>query len=155
MVHQFICHRTRIRRGRRWRTYIMRFARIHIVFMLKLGITAHDCCILRPDDALQSLHELAKDSNARLRRQNKWSRSILSMAPDRWTKSCWADAFNGGLVVLLHSVELVSLEVGGCVRSSHSCTSITESKQLFRPAIVSSCEVTPSHDSTDPSKLYG
>ena len=89
-------------------TYIMRFAWIHIVFMAKLRIAADDCCVFGPDDTFQSLHKLAKDCNASLRRQDKWGRSVFSIGPDRLTESHWADAFDGDVIVLLHVVGSVS-----------------------------------------------
>ena len=89
-------------------THIVRFAWIHVVFMAKLRIAADDCCVFSPDDAFQSLHELAKDCNASLRRQDKWGRSVFSIGSDRLTESHWADAFDSDVVVLLHSGSFVT-----------------------------------------------
>lgn len=93
---------------RRKIAYIMRFAGIHVIFMVELRITADDCCVFSSDDSFQTLHELPEDCNARLRRQDKWGRSVFSIGSDRLTESHWADAFHRDVVVLLHSVESVS-----------------------------------------------
>lgn len=73
----------------------MRFAGIHVIFMLKLVIAAHDRRILVPNDALQALHELAKYFETGFRWQGEWSCSIFSMCSDRLTKCHRADAFDG------------------------------------------------------------
>lgn len=86
----------------------MRFAGIHVIFMVELRIAADDCCVFSPDNALKSLHELTKGCNASLRRQDKWSRSVFSMGSNRLTESHWADAFDGDAVVLFHSADFVS-----------------------------------------------
>jgi len=98
---------------RRRTAYIVRFAGIHIVFMAELLVAADNRCVLCSNDALQSLHELTKDCNACFGRQDEWSCAIVSMAPDRWTKSHWADAFDGEVVALLHDGDSVFLEVNG------------------------------------------
>jgi hypothetical protein len=101
-------HYSQIKVTEKKTAYIMRFAGIHVVFMVELRIAADDCCVSSPDDTLQSLHELTKDCNASFRRQHEWSRSIFSMGSDRLTESHWADAFDGDVVVLLHSADFVS-----------------------------------------------
>jgi hypothetical protein len=80
---------------RRSCTHIMCFAGVHVVFVLKLVVAAHDCCIFRPDDVGNALHELAKDFEAGFRRQDEWSRPVLSMSSFGLTESHWTDAFDG------------------------------------------------------------
>jgi hypothetical protein len=94
----------------------MGFAGVHIVFMAELLVAADDRRILRTNNALESLHKLAKDCNARLWRQDKWCRSVLSVGSDRRTESHRANAFDGDVVALLHTVGSVSLEANGYVR---------------------------------------
>ena len=86
----------------------MRFAGIHVIFMVELRIAADDCCVFGTDDTFQSLHELTENCNARLRRQDKWGRSVFSIGSDRLTESHWADPFDGDIVFLFHSDGLVS-----------------------------------------------
>jgi hypothetical protein len=72
----------------------MCFAGILVVFMLKLVVAAHDCGILRPNDVFDALHELAKDFEAGLGRQDEWRCPVLRIGSDGLTISHWADAFD-------------------------------------------------------------
>ena len=90
--------------------YIVCFAGIHVVIMLKFVVAAHDCGIFRPDDVFHALHELAEDFETGFRRQDKRSCSVLSVRSDRLTKSHWADAFDGYRLVELHDDQVVVLK---------------------------------------------
>jgi hypothetical protein len=70
--------------------------------MLELSVATYDCCILRPNNALHALHELAKDLESSLRWQDKWSWPVFGMGSNGMAISHWADALNGDGVVLLH-----------------------------------------------------
>jgi len=83
-------------------TYIVCFAGIHVVFMLKLVVAAHDCGIFAPDDVLHALHELAEDFKAGLWRQDKRSCSVVGVRSDRLTECHWADALDRHGLVELH-----------------------------------------------------
>ena len=106
--------------------YIMRFAGIHVIFMVELRITADHCCVFSSDDTFQSLHELTENYNAGLGRQDKWGRPVFSIGSDRLTESHWADAFDGGVVVLLHDLgSVVSFPANVEVYDAHKSSSTT------------------------------